>query len=184
MMRESFLKRLKEYGVTNDIPNISEETADILGFLIRLLKPQNVLEIGSANAYSTIQIANVLESYGGKMLSCDISKHSYLEAKKNIQEVGLQDVIDLQFGDALDLLKTCEQKFDFVFLDARKSYYHLFWNLIKPLMNQGALVVVDDVLKFPQKTEPFHKALEQDSDYLQWIIPVDSDDGIMLIQKK
>ena len=184
MNRDVFLKKLKEYGVKNNIPNISEETAEILSFLIRLLKPRKVLEIGSANGYSTIQIANTLEVYGGMMLSCDISKPSYLEAKKNIQEVGLQNIVDLQFGDAFDVLKTCEQKFDFIFLDARKAHYYLFWDLIKPLMNKGALVVVDDVLKFSDKTKLFHKVLEEDNNYISWIIPVDSDDGIMLIQKK
>jgi predicted O-methyltransferase YrrM len=64
MDRQQFLKRLKIHGKENDIPNISPENATFLRKLIRKNNTSHLLEIGSANGYSTIQFADELEKIG------------------------------------------------------------------------------------------------------------------------
>jgi predicted O-methyltransferase YrrM len=61
MDRQEFLKTLKKYGEENDIPNVSPENAIFLRKLIKENNTQHLLEIGSANGYSTIQFADELE---------------------------------------------------------------------------------------------------------------------------
>jgi predicted O-methyltransferase YrrM len=61
MDRQEFLRKLKTYGEENDIPNISPENAIFLRKLIKKNNTKHLLEIGSANGYSTIQFADELE---------------------------------------------------------------------------------------------------------------------------
>ena len=182
--RQQFLKELKAYGIKMNIPNISEQTAEILQFFISMHRPKNVLEIGAANGYSTIHIASALEEIGSKMASYEISEPSYEQAKKNIEKCGLRSIVHLHFGDALRLLKGSREKFDLIFLDARKAHYHLFWELNKSVMHKGALVIVDDVIKFAEKTREFQKVIDKEKDFMKIIIPVDGDDGLMVIRRK
>lgn len=181
--RIEFLKKLKEHGVKENIPNVSKSTGELLHFLIKMNKCKKGLEIGCANGYSTIFLADAFEENNGKLVCYDVSEPSFKEAISNIKECDLENIVDFRFGDAKELLKDSDELFDFIFIDARKAHYHLFWEVVKPLMDNNALVIVDDVLKFTEKTEPFNKLIENESDFENVIIPVDGDDGIMLIRR-
>jgi predicted O-methyltransferase YrrM len=182
--RINFLRQLKTYGIKKNIPNVSETTAAFLHFMIKSLKAKSALEIGCANGYSTIWLADALESTGGNLITCDVSKPSFDQAQENIKSCGLEKIVTFQFGDALELLPNLKQKFDFVFIDAQKSLYHLYWEQVKALLTNSAVVVVDDVLKFPQKTKLFTELIQKESNYEHIVLPVDGDDGIMLIRSK
>lgn len=80
MNRNEFLKQLKSYGIQNDIPNISEENAAFLRKIIRERDVQHLLEIGSANGYSTIHFASELEKTGGQITSIEFSQVAYEQA--------------------------------------------------------------------------------------------------------
>lgn len=179
-----FLKELKQYGIKKNIPNISEEVARFLSLMIRISKSKTALEIGCANGYSTIWLAEALRKNGGKLTSIDFSTPSLKQAKENLEKVGLEDVVDFKFGDALKIIPQMEQKFDFIFLDAQKGNYHLFWDLIKPKIHADSIVVVDDVIKFPEKTALFMKQIEKEVEFEFQILPLDEDDGIMIITFK
>lgn len=86
MDREKFLAALKKYGEANDIPNISKENAKYLRLLLAKNKVQHLLEIGSANGYSTINFAIELEKTGGKITSIEFSQLAYEEAGDNFEQ--------------------------------------------------------------------------------------------------
>lgn len=95
--REIFLAELKKYGQQNDIPNISKENAMFLRDLIQKQNVQQLLEIGSANGYSTINFAIELEKTGGKITSIEFSQRAYEQAGDNFQEAGVSDIIKHYF---------------------------------------------------------------------------------------
>ncbi len=64
MKRQKFLQTLKRYGEKHDIPNISEKNAQFLRNILQEIHAHRILEIGSANGYSTIQFADKIESWG------------------------------------------------------------------------------------------------------------------------
>jgi predicted O-methyltransferase YrrM len=64
MDREEFVKKLRQYGQENDIPNITDINAKFLRDLIKLKKVRNMLEIGTANGFSAIQFGIELEKTG------------------------------------------------------------------------------------------------------------------------
>ena len=118
----SFLINLRAHGRANDIPNISDETARFLTDMISISLARDVLELGTANGYSTIRIALALRETGGHITSVDYSAPSYDEAVENIKATGLDDIATLIFGNALEELpKFTPESFDFIFIDAQKK---------------------------------------------------------------
>lgn len=178
-----FLKSLKQYGLENKIPNISETVGKFLNFLVRTSSSQTGLEIGCANGYSTIWLAAAFQKNKGKLISLEFSAPSLQEAQANLKKVKLDQFVDFHFGDALKIIPKLDQKFDFVFIDAQKAHYHLFWDLIKTKLHSKSIVVVDDVIKFPQKTATFIKQINEEKNFDYQILPLDEDDGIMVITK-
>lgn len=181
--REIFLRELKVSGLQRKIPNISETTAQFLHFLLRTKQAKRVLEIGCANGYSTIWLADAIEPFQGKIVSYEISEPSYIEALGNFKKAKVENSIELHLADANELLEKKIESFDVIFIDGWKKQYHLFWAIAKKLLAPNGLVIVDDVIKFKHKTAEFDAAIEQEEDFEYCVMPVDGDDGIMLIQK-
>ncbi|PID70510.1 hypothetical protein CSB37_02370 [bacterium DOLZORAL124_38_8] len=181
--RIKFLAQLKTESEADNVPNVTKKNAEFLHFLTRLHKAKLVLEIGTANGYSTIWFADAIEEFDGHVTTIDHSTPSRNWALENFKKVGLEDRITSIFGRAQEVLPTLDQKFDVIFIDAIKKSYAEFWQLCKPLMHDNTLIIVDDVLKFPVKTKSFHEAIANETDYQAVIVPTDEDDGIMLIQK-
>lgn len=175
------MEKLKKHGLANKIPNISPEVGRFLNFLVKFSGSQNGLEIGCANGYSTIWLAEALAKNKGKLISLDFSAPSINEAKQNLEKIGLAETVDFKFGDALKIIPQLDQKFDFIFLDAEKGKYHLFWELIKTKIHAQSIIAVDDVIKFAEKTKAFTEKIQQEKDFDYQILPLDEDDGIMLI---
>lgn len=178
-----FLRALKQHGLEKKIPNISEEVGNFLNLIVKISKSKTALEIGCANGYSTIWLAEALKHNQGNLISIDFSVPALEQAKANLEKVKLDQIVDFRFGDALKIIPQLDTKFDFVFLDAQKGNYHLFWDLIKTKIHQDSIVIVDDVIKFPKKTEAFINQMKQEKSFDYQILPLDEDDGIMVIKK-
>ncbi len=181
----SFLKELKQYGIENDIPNVTERGGRFLNMLVKMTGVKHILEIGCANGYSTIWLADAVKENGGKIYAIDHSKPTFESAKENLIKVGLSDIVDFYFGGALEVIPTITSPnlFDFVFVDGEKRSYWDFWNAIKDRLAQNAVVLFDDVLSFPEKTEPFMEKIKDVIGFDQVVLPIDGDDGILLLLK-
>ena len=112
-----FLKELKQYGIENDIPNVTERGGRFLNMLVKMTGAKQILEIGCANGYSTIWLADAVKQNGGKIYAIDHSKPTFESAKKNLVKVGLSDTVDFYFGNALEVIESIinPDLFDFVF---------------------------------------------------------------------
>lgn len=118
MSRTQFLKELHQLGRENNIPNISEVNEKYLRNFITTKGYSQILEIGSANGYSTICFADELEKNGdGKIVSIEFSQQAYEDAQENFKTAGVEDMIEYYFGDARDIIPFLDRKFDFIFID-------------------------------------------------------------------
>lgn len=180
-----FLKELKAYGVQNDIPNVTEEVGQFLNMLIQIRKPKTILEIGCANGYSTIWMAEAAKKMGARIHTMDFSVPSLREARKNLQESGFFDGVETYLEDALKFIPKMDKKlkFDFVFVDGQKSSYLDFWNVIQDRLPSGAVVIFDDMMAFPKKTGPFYEFIQSAEGVDQLLIPIDRNDGILMVIK-
>jgi predicted O-methyltransferase YrrM len=181
----NFLKDLKQYGVKKNIPNISENVGQFLNILVKISKSKNILEIGCANGYSTIWLAEAVSANKGKITSIDFSKPSFDAAKNNLIKTGYSDIVNFHFGDALNLLPKIKnpKKFDFVFIDGEKRSYWNFWCVIKNRLADNAIVVFDDAILFPKKTGEFMKKIKAVVGFRQVVLTLDKDGGILLLNK-
>ncbi len=180
-----YLKNLRQYGLENDIPNVTDEVGRFLNMMIKIKKPKTILEIGCANGYSTIWMAEAACDVGAMIYTVDHSAPTFAEAQKNLKEVELSDHVSFNFGDARNILPQMPSSlyFDFVFVDGQKASYLDFWNLLQSRLSPGSMLVWDDMLAFQQKTKSFSEAVKNLKGFDQLLIPIDKDDGILLMLK-
>ncbi|MGE4443873.1 MAG: O-methyltransferase [Candidatus Altimarinota bacterium] len=177
-----FLEDLKKHGIENEIPNISQVNARFLRDLIKIGKIKNMLEIGTANGFSAINFALELKELGGKLTTIEFSKLSYDIALENFKLAGVSETINAINGNALDVIPTLEESYDFVFIDGMKRRTKDFLELVWDKVEEGGIIVIDDVIKFREKMIGFWEYLE-DNHIKYNIIPIDIDDGIVMIVK-
>jgi len=187
-MKESlvnFLQELRDYGVQHRIPNVTERVARFLSMLIQIRKPKMILEIGCANGYSTIWMAEAAERIGARIYTIDHSAPTFAEAQKNLEEAGLSQVVKFHFGSAVKVISKMEGdlKFDFVFVDGEKVSYLDFWKAIEGRLAEDAVVIFDDMMAFPKKTGAFYDYIRLAEGVQQLLIPIDGEDGVLMVMK-
>ncbi|HWQ77985.1 MAG TPA: O-methyltransferase [Anaerovoracaceae bacterium] len=151
------LGKLREYAEEQQIPVITKDTEALLLNIIRMKKPDRILEIGTAVGYSAICFATAVpEAF---VVSLEVSEPMYRSALENVERFGLTGRIRVLRGDAVDSLKLLagamksgsgnsvdSEGFDLVFIDAAKSLYKEFWDGCIPLCRKEAVIVSDNVL--------------------------------------
>jgi caffeoyl-CoA O-methyltransferase len=127
---------------------ISAEQAAFLRFLVTVSGANQILEIGSFTGYSALAMASALPA-DGTLITLDRSEEWTAIARKYWEQAGLSDRIDLRIGDAAESLAAMpeEPTFDLVFVDADKTGYPEYLELVVPRMNQGGVLVADNTLR-------------------------------------
>lgn len=128
------------------VPIIRPETGNLLKVLLRLQKPQRVLEIGTAVGYSAILMSECLEP-GATITTVEKYEKRIPVARANIKRAGKEDCITLIEGDAMEVMKELQPGFDFIFMDAAKGQYVHFLPEVLRLLRKGGLLVSDNVLQ-------------------------------------
>ncbi len=138
-------KEMEELAKAKKIPILDYKSAELLEILIELKQPINALEIGTAIAYSSIKMANRMPKEG-IVDTIEKSKDNMPMAKEFISKAGLEGKINILFGEAEEIMKNSDKKYDFIFLDADKLYYEKLFNLSLNLLNKGGIIFIDNLL--------------------------------------
>jgi predicted O-methyltransferase YrrM len=139
--------------------NVAPNQGKFLQLLARLKGAQRILEIGTLGGYSTIWLARALPSTG-KLITLELDPKHAEVATNNFKLAGLENIIELRLGKALDSLATLSQEnqapFDFVFIDADKqnNVGYLDWAI--KLSKPGSIIIVDNVVRAGGIIEPNH----------------------------
>lgn len=142
---EGFLLELENFAAQNHVPVINPEVGKLILVLGNILKPGRILEVGTAIGYSAILLASVLKP-GGKLDTIDRYEAALDKASENIKKAGLEGIINIIQGDALDILRCLEKKYDLIFLDAAKGQYPEFLPECLRMLNKGGILISDNVL--------------------------------------
>jgi len=178
----TFLQELKAHWERNNIPNVSLKNALFLREIIAKNTCKKILEIGSANGYSTIHFALEIQKNEWKITSIEFSQLAYEEAQDNYEAVWLSQYITHYFGDAREVLPLLDEKYDFIFIDGLKKESLNFLKLVWDKTLPNAIIVIDDVIKFRYKMESLYEYLNTENIAYE-VIQIDDDDGIMIIKK-
>lgn len=163
----------------------------LLAMISRMIRPNNILELGTYTGYSALCLAEGL-SPQGKLITLDANEEledtvrGYFNASPYTQQ------IDYRIGKAADIIPQLTQPFDLVFIDADKENNGLYFDLLINRVTLGGFILVDNVLwsgkVVEEKTDKDTKAILTFNDKIQAdprvenvLLPVR--DGIMLMQK-
>lgn len=117
----------------------------LLSIISKLIRPNRILEIGTYTGYSTICLAEGLME-DGKIITLDINEELASIQQKYFKRSGYEARIDSRIGNALEIIPMLNESFDLVFIDADKSNYINYFDLIIDKMSPGGVILSDNVL--------------------------------------
>ena len=134
-------------GLPSAMMATTPDEAALLTMLARLVGARRALEIGTFTGYGAISIARGLAD-GGSLTCLEVSEEYASIARGNVEEAGLSDRVEIVVGPADDALRSMpeEPTFDYVFIDADKSGYPTYYDLVVPRLVSGGLLLLDNVL--------------------------------------
>lgn len=141
---DEFLKDLRKFAKIYHIPIADLEVERFLEFLIKSKKPKKILELGTAVGYSTIHFAR--NDFVERVLTVEVREDMASIALSNFKKLGLESKIELRLNDALEELKTMDEEFDLIFIDAAKGQYKYYFDEAIKHLAKGGIIVCDNVL--------------------------------------
>lgn len=117
----------------------------VLSMLSHMIKPENVLEIGTYTGYSALCFAEGLRE-GGKVITIDVNEELEDLVREYIGKAGMNVKIDYRVGDATEIIPTLNEQFDIVFIDADKKNYCNYYDLVFDKVKKGGYIIADNVL--------------------------------------
>ncbi len=162
--------------------NISHQTAEFISMLIKISKPKNVLEIGTSNGYSALWIADALKTVGtGRLTTIEFYEKRQSIARENVEKCGLSNYVSFKQGRALEILSNLDFTPDFVFIDANKSEYIQYFDILKDNLPKGAIILADNVISHAAKVEDFLNAISSDKRFQSQVLDLPA--GLLMALK-
>ncbi|MEF9945765.1 MAG: O-methyltransferase [Lachnospiraceae bacterium] len=140
------LEAIEQEALASFVPIIRKEMQSFLKVLLAIHKPMGILEVGTAVGFSALLMSEyvpkdckitTIEKYEKRI---PIARQNFVRAKKEEQ-------ITLLEGDALEVMKTLTTPYDFIFMDAAKGQYPVYLPEALRLLNEGGVLVSDNVLQ-------------------------------------
>ena len=164
----------------------------LLQMICQMLKPRNVLEIGTFTGYSAIHIARGIMP-DGHLDTIEVNDEMQEVIHKYWGLANVNEFITLHIGDALEIIPKLSTKYDLVFIDGDKREYPEYYRLVFPLVKMGGFIIADNVLWNGKVIDPdsndiqttltleFNKIVQNDSRVENTLLPMR--DGLMLMRK-
>jgi caffeoyl-CoA O-methyltransferase len=166
-----------------------------LAMLSHMIRPKQVLEIGTYTGYSAICLAEGLAP-GGLVHTIDVNEELEDMVRGYLSRAGLTEKVRYYIGPALEVIPTLEEAFDLVFIDADKKNNALYYEMVLDKVVPGGFILVDNVLwsgKVAQQTDKkvdadtqtildFNARIQADNRVENLLLPLR--DGLMMIRKK
>lgn len=164
----------------------------VLSMLSHMISPSVVLEIGTYLGYSALCFAEGLAD-GGKVITLDVQEDTNRIAKSYVARTEYADRIEFLLGPATDLIPGLTETFDLVFIDADKTNYSNYFDLVINRLRPGGFIIADNVLwsghvieaikdENTQALADFNEKVLADERVENVLLPIR--DGLMIIRKK
>jgi predicted O-methyltransferase YrrM len=137
---------------------ITSDTGIYFNIMLKAIRAGRVLEIGTSAGYSTLWFAEAIKYNSHNMnseksiITIEGSSAKINRAKKNFEEAGVIDMVDIRKGTAINVLKEMQKEhqsdrlFDFVFIDADKENAINYFDLVLPMTRVGGIIAADNIL--------------------------------------
>lgn len=163
----------------------------LLQFLIKLGGYKRVLEVGTFTGYSALTMAEALPG-DGQLVTLEMNERYEKMARKFVKQSSHEKKIRIVMGMAEETLPELDETFDLAFIDADKRNYPLYYDLVKPRLNPGGMMVIDNAFWSGSVLNPaeddkgkavddLNKKVRDDSDVEHVLLTVR--DGLHLVRK-
>ena len=142
----AMLDQIEREATADYVPIIRKEMQSFLKFLLAMKKPARILEVGTAEGFSAILMAEY-DPVPCQIITIENYEKRIPIARENFKRAGKEAQITLLEGDAAEVLKTLEGPYDFIFMDAAKGQYIHFLPEILRLLARDGVLVSDNVLQ-------------------------------------
>lgn len=142
------LNNIKKEALENHVPILQDVSLELIEVILKIKRPNKILEIGTAVGYSAICFSKYLEGGSAKTKTVELKEDMYNIAIKNIADIGLADKIEVINADATKYLSTIDEKeesYDVIFIDAAKGQYLVFLEEAIRLAKNNAIIIADNV---------------------------------------
>lgn len=165
----------------------------VLSMISNLIRPERILEIGTYTGYSALCLAEGL-SESGTIFTIDKNGELKERVQGYFQESGKADKIEFMIGNALDIIPALHEKWDLVFIDADKSNYLNYYEMVVDQVRSGGIILADNVLwsgkvvddkaidKDTKALRKFNNHVHNDPRVANVLLPVR--DGLMILRKQ
>ncbi len=163
-----------------------------LSLISKLVNPRRILEIGTFTGYSALCLTEGLAE-GGLLHTIDVNNEFTDIAASYFERAGVQQKIIQHIGEGTEIIPTLQEKWDLVFIDADKSNYPNYWDLVADTVKPGGLIIADNVLwsgkvlKENQDSETkalctYSKKVRDDKRFETVLLPLR--DGLLIARKR
>ena len=149
LYRETHLKVLVPAMISGPIQG------RFLSMISHLIRPKYILELGTYTGYATLCLAEGLED-NGMIYTVDKNEELRNIQRKYWDRSEYGDKINSIIGDAIEIIPTLDHQWDLVFLDADKSNYFAYYEMLIPKMRSGSIMLIDNVLWYGKVTTDIH----------------------------
>ncbi len=165
----------REAGLPSELRarQVSPTTGRFLFSLVAGQAGCEVLELGGSRGYSAIWLASAARILGGRVLSVEVDPQRAELWRANVADAGLDEWAELVEGNALEVLERLDDTFDVVFVDAEKDDYERLFELARPRLEPGGLVVADNVLSHVETLGAYSAARQADPGLVSVTVPLD-----------
>lgn len=140
------IEEIEQEALKTYVPIIRKETQSFLKVLLTMQKPKRILEVGTAVGFSAILMSAYMPE-DGHITTIENYEKRIPIARANFVRAGVADKVTLMEGDALDVMKTLEGPYDFIFMDAAKGQYIHYMPEVLRLLSPGGVLMSDNVLQ-------------------------------------
>ncbi len=189
---DAVLARVEREAESHGIPSVGPGVGRLLEQLARFVGARRVIELGSGVGYSGAWIARGMQLDGEIHLTDDTPE--FVEAaRENMRELGFADMATVHLGDALEVFQRLQGEFDIVFTDCGKQDYPRAFELARPRVRRGGLLVADNVLwggrvADPKATDPdttaireYNRLVTSDAGLVTTIVPIRDGVAVSLV---
>lgn len=124
--------------------SISSEQGEHLKRIIQKYNLKNIVEFGTSFGISTLFLAQGVLKTGGQIITTELLESKAKKAIENFEKAGVNDIIQVRIGDAMDTLKNHDQSIDLLLLDGWKNLYLPLFRMLEPNFHSGTFIYVDN----------------------------------------
>lgn len=132
---------IRKYAIENNVPIMNSQTKEFIISVLEIAKPRRILELGTAIGYSSLCFKKYTDA---DITTIELDKNTAEIAKRNFEKYNVN--VNLINDNAIKALRTIDQGFDFVFIDANKSRYLDYFKITSKLLNKDGIIIADNVL--------------------------------------